>query len=85
MQIESYFSPPSPEITSVVLDPENGRATVRWRSVPGREYSVERSSDLVLWEEIDDNLSSPGLEGVWEDPELLGEREFYRIVDNEAE
>jgi len=85
MQIESQFSPPAPEIFSVSFSSENGRPTIRWRAVPGRSYSVERSSDLMQWQEIDDNLIPLGLVGVWEDPELVGSTEFYRIIDNDSE
>ena len=83
MKIESHFDPPIPVITSVVR--VNGRPTVRWSSVPGRTYAIERSSDLDQWDEVDDSLISLGLEGIWEDPNLVGDKAFYRIIDLDAE
>ena len=50
----------SPEITDIVLNPENGNVTITFTSINGAEYIVERSDDLENWFELTDNHESEG-------------------------
>ena len=47
-------------ITDVVPDVEAGSAEITWTSVSQRVYAIDRSSDLVTWLEIDDEVTATG-------------------------
>lgn len=80
LQIEA----PAPEvglsITSIVVDSGNG-TTITWASSAGQGYSVQRSTDLLNWEELDDpTASGPSSTFNDIDPPLDVSRVFYRVV-----
>jgi len=50
----------SPEISNIVLNPENGHVTITFNSLPGAEYIVERSTNLENWLELTDDHESEG-------------------------
>ena len=76
------------QILSVTPDDnaEDPNATITWTSIPNRSYSIDVSTDLSTWAEIEDGVPSGGdtttfvhhyLQGF---PELVGApRIYYRI------
>ena len=76
------------EITSIALDRkgENPTYTITWNSTPGTEYALSFSTDLEVWEEITDGISSGGSTTVYghklqpAHSELIdAPRVFYRV------
>ena len=68
-------------ITNLEFSPGDGQVTITFDSVSGATYIVERSSDLVIWDELTDNLSSAGETTSFTDLSLnegTG-RVFYRV------
>ncbi len=66
-----------------------GNITLAWNSLPGKTYSVYRSSDMLSWEIAEGSIPSTG-DGVttWVDPSapLLSPgvpKRFYRIGEND--
>lgn len=66
------------EITSLVLDPQTGAASVTWASESDAEYFLDRSTDLITWEEVDDTVGEAGSTTLV-DPTLGDDKVFYRV------
>ena len=47
-------------ITALNLGPGDGQVTITFDSVSNATYIVERSTDLIIWDELTDNLNSDG-------------------------
>lgn len=71
------------QITGIVRDPATGYVTLTFLSVAGAIYAVEASTDLVIWEEIEDSLAGQPGETPYEDstyaPTTGDRRAFYRV------
>ncbi len=67
-------------ITGIEFDATAGSATVTWTSKPGRTYSVDVSSDLEIWEELEDGIDSEGEMTSYTEMELGSTTpRFYRV------
>ncbi len=80
----SYF-----QITNVDRDPGTGEVTLRFTSIGAAFYTVWGSTDLVNWQDIDDNVDGQAGETSYTDttfepaPAPAGKnRVFYRVTRN---
>ena len=80
LQIEAPVPEAELRITSIVVDSGNG-TTITWASSAGQGYSIQRSTDLLNWDELDDSTAS-GPSSTFNDidPPLDISRVFYRVV-----
>ena len=66
-----FFDPPVSsffEINAISRDEETGSVTIEFNSSEGEVYGVEASSDLLVWDELDDGV--------------MGEKEVTIFIDN---
>ena len=59
--------------------------TIEWESGANRIYAIEVSDDLMLWEELDDNVTSEGDTTTFTDTQipLNSSKRFYRVHEME--
>ncbi len=78
--------PPPPDaplaIVDVSYDADAGTATISWNAIVGVTYFVERSADLVAWDELDDSAADEALE-TFSDTGASGRLFFYRVLQAE--
>ncbi|MDE0570761.1 MAG: hypothetical protein OSB44_08765 [Verrucomicrobiales bacterium] len=67
-------------ITSVTRGSEPNQTTITWSSLPSRSYSLEFSTDLINWIEVNDSVVSPYTDDSLP-PNPLLETIFYRVRD----
>jgi hypothetical protein len=68
-------------ITSITRNSADKSVTIIWNSFPGRIYSVETSSDLESWIELDDEVDSQGETTEYTEQNVIsGEQRFYRVI-----
>lgn len=54
--------PRAPFAITSIIRAEDGRSVeLTWNSRPGRSYSLDRSTDMKSWEEVNDSIDSGGL------------------------
>ena len=75
--------PSGPKFTSVEYDLERGEVKLTWTSRTGRNYSIESTSDLQIWIELDDGIPSTGDTTSYTDTPA-GEATvlYYRVVES---
>lgn len=68
-------------ITALNLGPGDGQVTITFDSVSNATYIVERSTDLIIWDELTDNLNSGGEITTFTDLSLPAgtAKAFYRV------
>ncbi len=68
-------------ITALNLGPSDGQITITFDSVSNATYIVERSTDLIIWYELTDNLNSDGETTTFTDLSLPAgtAKAFYRV------
>ena len=68
-------------ITALDLGPSDGQITITFDSVSNATYIVERSTDLIIWYELTDNLNSDGEITTFTDLSLPAgtAKAFYRV------
>ena len=73
------------QISSLVINQEQPGVTIEWKSGTNRIYAIEVSDDLMLWEELDDNVTSEGDTTTFTDTQipLNSSRRFYRVHEME--
>ncbi|MDB4404217.1 hypothetical protein N9154_02660 [Akkermansiaceae bacterium] len=80
--------PPTIVVTDVVVNPENGQASMTWNSRPGKEYSIFTSTDLTgdpvtEWTELTDGHPSGGETTSFTDAVSGGGLvRFYVVIEN---
>jgi acid phosphatase type 7 len=65
---------------------QNGEAVVRWKSVAGQDYRVERTNDMKnpTWHPVGDVITATGATSVWRGSLPAGSTQgFYRVVQLE--
>ena len=73
--------PPNFSIISVVRG--DGENTITWYSKPEAVYIIEFSSDLAVWEEVDDSVPSQGDVSSYQDTDaarVAAPRGYYRVA-----
>ena len=65
----------------MTIDTVQQTGTITWNSLPGRNYTLHDSHDLISWQELEDSIPS---EGLTTDQELFDlpagdTRHFYRV------
>jgi len=79
--IAKGVSRPILELTSVAV--VNESVTLKWNSVPGARYQIERSSSLLSpdWTAVSDTIRAPTSKTAWSQPLAYPtETSFYRVV-----
>ena len=77
-QLGSPAPDPSPKITAFSYHSEEGSASLSWISEAGVLYTVSRSFDLELWDDLEDSVA--GLAGTTTFSDSAGGlRAFYRV------
>ena len=68
-------------ITDLAFGPNDGEVTITFDSVDNANYLIERSNDLVTWEELTDNHASQGETTTFTDFSLPAATRqiFYRV------
>jgi hypothetical protein len=68
-------------ITALDLGPGDGQVTITFDSISNATYIVERSTDLIIWDELTDNLNSDGETTTFTDLSLPAgtAKAFYRV------
>ena len=68
-------------ITALNFGPADGQVTITFDSVSNATYIVERSTDLITWDELTDNLNSDGETTTFTDLSLPAgtAKAFYRV------
>lgn len=69
------------EITSISYRDDDGTATLTWNSQAGALYTVSRSSDLFIWDDIEDSVVGLEDSTSFSDSEG-GPKAFYRVSLN---
>ena len=69
------------EIVDFERDPVSGMVTVTWTSVAGTLYTVSRSLNLVIWDDLEDSAIGESGTTSYEDTPN-GESAFYRVQKN---
>ena len=89
LRIETVEDPPPPVVISSVIRDTNGDIQVSWQAVPGFNYTVEYSDNLVTWQ---DDLpgssfsSAPTMQSLlFTDSTGLQTGRYYRIRQTSAE
>ena len=69
--------------TSIQLDPSTRNATLTWTSRKNRFYIMERSTDLVDWEELTDSVPSEGDSTSYVDEAVPADltKAYYRVTE----
>lgn len=70
------------EITALALDPQTGEVSVTWSSESGAEYFLDRSTDLISWDEVDDTVGEVGSTTLV-DSTVGDGKVFYRVRSGE--
>lgn len=70
-------------ITDILFDPATRNATLTWTSRDSRTYTLERSADLIDWQELSDNIESGGDSTTFIDAAVPAElvKAFYRVTE----
>jgi hypothetical protein len=68
-------------ITALNLGPGDGQVTITFDSVSNATYIVERSTDLIIWDELNDFVNSDGETTTFTDLSLPAgtAKVFYRV------
>jgi hypothetical protein len=67
-------------ITEINHDAATGKTTITWNSRTNRNYAVDSSDDLSVWEELDDGVESEGESTSFNDfLPVETPRKFYRV------
>ena len=68
-------------ITALNFGPADGQVTITFYSVSNATYIVERSTDLITWDELTDNLNSDRETTTFTDLSLPAgiAKAFYRV------
>jgi hypothetical protein len=69
--------------TSIQLDPSTRNATLTWASGKNRSYIMERSTDLLDWEELTDSIASEGDSTSYIDEAVPADfaKAYYRVTE----
>jgi hypothetical protein len=69
-------------ITDLSFGPGDGQVTITFDSASNATYAVERSTDLLVWDELTDNLASAGEVTTFTDFSLPAgtAKVFYRVT-----
>ena len=69
--------------TSIQLDPSTRNATLTWASGKNRSYIMERSTDLLDWEELTDSIASEGDSTSYVDVAVPADlaKAYYRVTE----
>lgn len=77
---------PDVRIVDIQYTPGADSATVTWSSEPGRNYILDWSEDLILWNEEDDSApadANPATTTSWTQTGLSGVKQrYYRVTRN---
>lgn len=75
--------PPGPEITAVNFVSASRTLQLTWKSTAGKQYRVERSKNLILWQTLTSTHPSGGASTTYSDANLPGTetRYYYRIAE----
>ena len=77
-------TPPAPTVVFRVnsIGLTNGTVSLRWETLSGRQYKIQRTTDLITpaWLDVGSTLTAPGSELTWNGPAPGGATGFYRIV-----
>jgi hypothetical protein len=65
-------------ITEIIRNPTTNEVTLKWVSSPGATYSVESSTDLKEWLELQDGVESQGTETTYTEPDASAEN-YFRV------
>ena len=65
-------------ITKLVRNPTNKEVSVTWPSSPGATYSIDSSTDLTEWLEVQDGVESEGTETTFTQTDEESEN-YYRV------
>lgn len=82
---EQFFVIPAQDaplkVTAFEVNADLAIAAITWASSPGTFYAIESSTDLQVWEEIDDGVLAQGESTTYDFQVHAGlEKIFYRIV-----
>jgi hypothetical protein len=72
------------QIVDISINPTTNKATIAWTSIPGREYTLESSTNLKLpWLEIDDAIRASDGETTSFEFQLDANitENYYRVID----
>ncbi|MFT6862242.1 MAG: hypothetical protein ACJAVK_000799 [Akkermansiaceae bacterium] len=71
-------------ISDLVLDSAMGNAILTWTSTTGRQYTVQRSTDLVNWDNLSTDEIADGPATSFTDslPPQEAAQVFYRVIQN---
>ena len=71
------------EITSIDIDPGSRNITITWASRETGRYIIERSTDLLNWDELDDSYPANGDSTTFIDAGVFGDlsKVFYRVTE----
>jgi hypothetical protein len=71
------------EITSIDIDPVSRNITITWNSRETGRYIIERSTDLLNWDELDDSYPANGDLTTFVDAGVFGDlsKVFYRVTE----
>jgi hypothetical protein len=76
-------TPPVPFlIKDIFFETTKKQATIVWNSKPGRTYTLEASTDLTNWVELDDEIPTGGTETKYVETNIAVENKvrFYRVI-----
>jgi acid phosphatase type 7 len=79
-------TPPAPSLVFRVnsISLANGTVTLRWETQAGRQYRIQRTTNLITptWLDVGSSLTASGSELSWNGPAPGGATGFYRIVQS---
>ncbi|MEZ5323735.1 MAG: LamG-like jellyroll fold domain-containing protein [Verrucomicrobiales bacterium] len=52
----ALLQPAPTQIADITVDRGANKATITWKSTPGKEYALEWTDDFVIWRELDDGI-----------------------------
>ena len=79
-------APPEPFlIKDILYETAKKQAVIVWNSKPGRTYTLEASTDLIDWMELDDEIPAGGKETKYIETNIAVEDEirFYRVIERQ--
>lgn len=71
------------KIISIDYTKGSDTATITWTSVLGRNYSLDWSSDLKIWSNVDDSITGKEDQTSWDDETVpaAAVRRYYRVTE----
>ena len=79
-------APPAPFlIKDILYETAKKQAAIVWHSKPGTTYTLEASTDLTDWMELDDEIPTGGKETKYIETNIAVEDEirFYRVIERQ--